>query len=134
MAWNLGLGLVSPTIMLFLSVYLNRRIKKSDEVNARKIKAESERIDCEKVRNEATQNGVQALLRSALVSSYERAIERAYAPIYERENVEKMFVEYKKLGGNGTIDHLVDELRDLPVQKPLPKPRSRAKKTTAEDI
>lgn len=133
MALNLGASLLSPAIMLCLSIYLNRRINRNDKKSDCKIQAEAERIDKEKERNIATQNGVQALLRSSLVSSYERAIERKYAPIYERENVEKMFNEYKKLGGNGTIDHLVEELNNLPTQRPAPKPRIRAKKTNTDE-
>lgn len=45
------------------------------------------------------------------------AVEKGYIPIYERENLEHMYDEYKALGGNGVIEDLVEKLRDLPTPR-----------------
>ena len=65
----------------------------------------------------ATQQGVVALLRNSIIGLYNNYFELGYLPIYERENLEKMYKEYKALGGNGVIDHLIEELIKLPVTK-----------------
>jgi hypothetical protein len=62
----------------------------------------------------AMKNALVALLRNALVSAYNKSTDRKFAPIFERENVQKLFDEYKVLGGNGMIDHLIEEFHDLP--------------------
>ncbi|HAM62111.1 MAG TPA: hypothetical protein DCP62_00125 [Erysipelotrichaceae bacterium] len=62
-------------------------------------------------------NALVALLRNAIVSAYNKSVERKFAPIFERENVQKLFDEYKILGGNGTIDHLIDEFHELPTHQ-----------------
>ena len=75
-----------------------------------KIKQYHKQID-------ATQSGIVALLRNSIIGLYNKYYELGYIPIYERENLEKMYKEYKALGGNCVIDHLVEELRSLNVNK-----------------
>ena len=70
-----------------------------------------------KNKNEATQNGVKALLRDRIIATYDLYMDKGYMPIYARENLDEMYKEYKKLKGNGVIDHLKDELNELPTKK-----------------
>ena len=63
----------------------------------------------------ATEKGVQALLRNEIIKTYNHCMTQGYVPIHERDNLDKLFIEYKNLGGNGTIKHLMEELDDLPV-------------------
>lgn len=65
-------------------------------------------------RHKATQLGVQALLRANIIGLYNKYIERGDIPIYERENVEQLYTQYKNLKGNGVVDGLRDRLRELP--------------------
>lgn len=113
MDWALGIfaSIVSGIVMIPLAFYLNNKINKA------KV-----RIDCQQKQNQATQNGVKALLRNDLVIAYEKAVDRGYAPIYERENIEKMYHEYKELEGNGMVDNLIEKVHELPTDPPL-KPR-----------
>lgn len=69
-------------------------------------------------RHKATQLGVQALLRANIINLYNKYTERGEMPIYERENVEQLFTQYKALKGNGVIDNLYDKLMELPTPKP----------------
>ena len=65
----------------------------------------------------ATQNGVQALLRNEIISNYNKHMEKGYMPIYERENMEKMYKEYRNLGGNGVAVELMEKLNRLPTER-----------------
>lgn len=64
----------------------------------------------------ATQNGVQALLRNEIISNYNKHMEKGYMPIYERENIDRMYHEYKNLGGNGVVEELMEKLNHLPTE------------------
>lgn len=63
--------------------------------------------------------GLQALLRNAIIQSYNRHIDMGYCPIYEKENVEKMYEQYHALGGNGTITKLYEELMGMSTETPM---------------
>lgn len=67
-----------------------------------------------KKRLSATEKGVQALLRAEIIRLYNKYIDLKAIPIYERENLEHLFVEYKALGGNGVIESLKEKLDELP--------------------
>ncbi|MEG1621093.1 MAG: hypothetical protein RR322_04190 [Oscillospiraceae bacterium] len=62
----------------------------------------------------ATQLGVQALLRSQLIVIYNKYIDKGWMPIYEKENVEHLYKEYKILKGNGVIDGLYEIMMKFP--------------------
>lgn len=66
---------------------------------------------------EAVKLGVQALLRDRIVNAYNHYIEKGYCPIYGRENVEAMYIQYHNLGGNGTITELKRKLDQLPTEE-----------------
>jgi hypothetical protein len=34
----------------------------------------------------------------------------------DKDNIEAMFRQYKNLGGNGTVKHLIEELMELPTK------------------
>jgi len=69
----------------------------------------------------AIKNSVEALLRHAIIQTYNQHVDKGYIPIHERQNVESLFTEYKILGGNGTINNLVEKLRELPTHEPKEK-------------
>jgi hypothetical protein len=65
-------------------------------------------------REEAIQKGVKALLRDRIIQMYNHYSGKNCMPIYARENVESLHIEYKALGGNGTVEGLVRRLMLLP--------------------
>jgi len=67
-------------------------------------------------KNTAIEEGVQALLRNELVRRYREYEIKQELSILDRENIEAMFKQYEKLGGNGTVKHLMDELLELPTK------------------
>ena len=68
-------------------------------------------------RTQATERGVQALLRSEIIKTYNKAMDKGYLEIYERENIQHLFEEYKSLGGNGVVKGLGEKIFDLPTEK-----------------
>lgn len=80
----------------------------------RKILQIEQRQHEQEERYKAVENGVQALLRANIISIYNKYMERGNIPIYERENIEHLYKEYKTLGGNGVVESLIEKLEDLP--------------------
>lgn len=83
----------------------------------RKINAVKEQQENDEARQRAVEKGVQALLRAEIIRIYNKYMEKGYIPIYERENLEHLYAEYKALGGNGVIEDLIDKLRELPTPR-----------------
>ena len=67
------------------------------------------------VRQSALENGMQAILRDRILTSYYHYHEKGKITLHGLENVEAMYKSYHDLGGNGTMTHLVEVLRELEV-------------------
>lgn len=65
-------------------------------------------------RQQATELGVQALLRAQIIHIYNKYMDRGELPIYERENIDGLIKQYVNLGGNGIVPGLVERLYALP--------------------
>ncbi len=63
----------------------------------------------------AIKSGLQAELRSDLVSMYNQYSEKGFAPIYARENFENVYKQYHTLGANGVMDDLRKKFMALPI-------------------
>ena len=70
-------------------------------------------------KNEIKDNkeALKCLLRSNITSKYYVYKEMGKMPYYEKENIDYMFEQYKKMGGNSYVDGLVRELNQLPNRK-----------------
>ena len=51
----------------------------------------------------ALQLGLQALLRAQMIQYYNTYTDKGYAPIYARESFENCWIQYEKLGKNGVM-------------------------------
>ena len=67
---------------------------------------------------EAVKLGLQALLRSQMISDYNKYSEKGYAPIYARDNFENCWKQYHSLGVNGVMDDLHRKFLELPTDPP----------------
>lgn len=74
------------------------------------------RLKKNKRKDEAIELGVQALLRNELIRRYREYEQKGEISILDKENMEAMFEQYKNLGGNGTVKHMMDELLELPIK------------------
>ena len=61
----------------------------------------------------AIEQGVQALLRNEIIRRYREFESKGEISILDKENLEEMFVQYKNLGGNGTVKKMMDDLLEL---------------------
>ncbi len=91
-----------PSIILTFILYLFRRISDSD----RKMRA--------------VEKGIQALLRSQMITDFNHYGEKGYAPIYARENFENCWQNYHQLGANGVMDDIHGRFMDLPTSRNEP--------------
>lgn len=81
-----------------------------------KLKSNKEKDEAAKRKEQAIEEGVQALLRNELVRRYREYETKGEMTILDKENIEAMFKQYENLGGNGTVKHLMGELLSLPTK------------------
>lgn len=63
-------------------------------------------------------DGMCALLRDKLLQKLEKCAVGGYCSVEARDDIDHMYVIYKTLGGNGTIQALRERVFTLPVDKP----------------
>lgn len=78
-----------------------------------RLKKTKEKDEKEKKKDEAIELGVQALLRNEIIRRYREFESKGEISILDKENLEEMFVQYKNLGGNGTVKKMMNELLNL---------------------
>lgn len=76
----------------------------------------STKLKKNKSKEEAIELGVQALLRNELIRRYREYEAKGEISILDKENMEAMFEQYKNLGGNGTVKHMMNEMFELPIK------------------
>jgi hypothetical protein len=59
-----------------------------------------------------------ALLRSQMISDFNKYTEKGFAPIYARESFENCWKQYHSLGVNGVMDDLHKKFLELPTEAP----------------
>ena len=73
----------------------------------------SKKLKAEETKNTALCEGVQALLRDRVVNTYNRALDKGYCAIYERESLERIYQAYHKLGGNDIATGLYKKIMKM---------------------
>lgn len=68
----------------------------------------------EQAKNEAIAEGVQALLRESIVTSYNKHLDRGFCPIYAKESIKKVYKAYHNLGGNDVATSLYKKVLEMP--------------------
>lgn len=105
-------------IIIFpIAVFIIEHRSKKRELEARlRNEAANERLE-EKVDSKdlATQEAVKALLRERIIAIYHEFRPKGYIDLYSRDGVDRMYDEYKNLGGNSTVDSLMIHLKEIPV-------------------
>ena len=94
--------LVSAIIGAVVSFIATRRSERKSRV------AELE------IRQRALEDGTKALLRAEIIRNYDKYIERGWIPIYAREALDKCYLAYSGLNGNGAMKDLYEAICRLP--------------------
>lgn len=70
-----------------------------------------------KKRDTNQEEALKCLLRSNITSKYYVYNEMGSIPVYEKENIDYMFEQYKSMGGNSYVERIVKEINDLPIKR-----------------
>ena len=103
--WLCLLG-VQGIITLILSWAISKKLNTAD-AKAEQAKRETAAIA----------EGVKTLLRDRLLQGYKHYIEKGWADMDDRSNMENVWRQYHALGGNGDMNDLRRTFRHLPMVK-----------------
>ena len=101
--WLCLLG-AQGVITLILSRVISKKLNSAD-AKAEQAKRETAAIA----------EGVKALLRDRLLQGYKHYIEKGWADMDDRANMENVWRQYHALGGNGDMNDLRRTFRHLPM-------------------
>ena len=101
--WLCLLG-IQGIITLVLSWVISKKLNTAD-AKAEQAKKETAAIA----------EGVKALLRDRLLQGYKHYIEKGWADMDDRANMENVWRQYHALGGNGDMNDLRRTFRHLPM-------------------
>ena len=114
--WNLILELVFGIISGVCIFMLKEQIKENKRL-AREKDAAIKKAEEEQARREASlEEGVVCILRKHLMDEHETWTEKGYITPKALESGLLMYKAYKGLGGNGMIDHMEEEIQELPIR------------------
>lgn len=103
------LSIIITTIFGFVSTVLAavlvQSIKENKELKAKQAE-----------RSSALENGVVCILRKHLMDEHEMWTAKGYITAKALESSLLMYKAYKGLGGNGMIDHMEEEIQQLPIK------------------
>ena len=72
------------------------------------------RLKEEQKKNEAISEGVQALLRESIVTSYNKYKDKGCCPIYAKESLKRAYNAYSALGGDDVATQLYRNMLEMP--------------------
>ena len=114
---------IRENMALFKTELKNMR----DLIQEQNDKSEADRIE-QAIMKEAT----QATVRNELTEIYYRSVERGYIDDYDRDNFEKMYIVYTKLGGNSYIHTIHKLIMEMPNKLVAKKKKAAAKRTATK--
>ena len=102
---------ITVTVSLLVTFFWNRLLGKPGEIKAEK-KRQEEDTQCLKA-------GLQALLRSRLLTLHDECVKQGYASTATKEDFENLYKSYHALGANGVMDEAREVVLGLPTVKPV---------------
>ena len=103
------LSIVITAVFGLISTTLTYLLQQSFKENKR-LKAE------QKKRSNAIEDGLVCILRKHLMDEHELWTSKGYITPKALESGLLMYKAYKALGGNGMIDHMEEEIQNLPIK------------------
>ena len=102
-------SIVVTAVFGFISTMLAYLLQQSHKENKR-LKEEQQK------RATALEEGVVCILRKHLMDEHELWVAKGYITPKALESGLLMYKAYKSLGGNGMIDHMEEEIQELPIK------------------
>lgn len=72
-------------------------------------------VRCKKKEYEVLNDAIKAMLHDRLYQACGFLIGKGFCTLEDRQNLEYLYVPYKKLGGNGTVESLYHKCMELPI-------------------
>lgn len=98
-------SIVSSVVSALLVFILQSTIKENRKLKQKRV-----------THDEALAAGMVCVLRKHLMDEHEKWMNKGYITSTALENGLAMYHAYKGLGGNGMIDHMNDDISELPVR------------------
>ena len=76
----------------------------------------SKKLENEKKRNEAIENGVKDILRIQILDTYDRCKQAGVISVARKDAIDSAYRSYHALGGNGTITQVHSEIMGMAIQ------------------
>lgn len=107
--WMIVIDAVIAFVLAMLTYVCQQKMKENKEL---KKELESRKTQHEK----AIEDGVVCILRKHLMDEHGHWMNEGYITPTALESGIAMYNAYKALGGNGMIDHMDEEIRELPIR------------------
>ena len=101
------------TVLSFAFGMLAFTLQSVMKENAKLKKAKDE---AESKEYTAIKEGLQCILRDCLIERHSKYSKRGTISAHGLQNWTLMYKAYKALGGNGLIDHMEEEISELPIE------------------
>ncbi len=75
----------------------------------------NKKMERQKKRSEAIENGVRDMLRLTILDNYERCKSTGTISVSRKDALDHAYKSYHELGGNGTITQIHKEIMEMPV-------------------
>ena len=76
----------------------------------------SKKLENERKRNVAIENGVKDILRIQILDTYDRCKQAGVIPVARKDAINSAYESYHALGGNGTITQVHNEIMTMAIQ------------------
>ena len=76
----------------------------------------SKKLEAERKRNEAIENGVKDILRIQILDTYDRCKQSGVISVARKDAIDSAYSSYHALGGNGTITRVHEEIMAMGIQ------------------
>ena len=76
----------------------------------------STKLEAERKRNEAIENGVKDILRIQILDTYDRCKQDGVISVARKDAIDSAYASYHALGGNGTITRVHEEIMAMDIK------------------
>ena len=76
----------------------------------------SKKLEAERKRNEAIENGVKDILRIQILDTYDKCKQSGVISVARKDAINSAYESYHALGGNGTITQVHNEIMLMQIQ------------------
>ena len=104
---EIAIGILSSVISAVTAAIFVYEFKEHDSSHRERETRRQEEYD-------ALKDGMQDILRDRIIFLCEENESIGYCPIPTTENIGMMYAAYHKLGGNGIVTQLYDEVKSMP--------------------